>query len=242
MACFVLGNSLFSARRHTPSIFGDFVVQTVDKRTRQGADDLGRVENKLEELGLDPAKYDIAILPACVKRTEKVSARRKKALADRLAGIAAELRLEATHEPAVAPKTSSAPLDTAYMMQACATCRGDCCRSGGEKAHLTKETFRRVLAAFPELSLDDLVREYLDRVPENAYAKSCIYHGENGCALPVDKRSDTCNDFYCTGARVLSDLVTTKKSPPVLTAALKGERIVRLAVLDGREMKYLFES
>lgn len=42
-----------------------------------------------------------------------------------------------------------------------------------------------------------LLEDYLERVPRVARAGSCIYHGEQGFALPREMRSETCNRYLC---------------------------------------------
>jgi len=214
--------------------------KTLDDLVQKEAEDVERVAEKLREMGLDSGEYNIAVLPAFNRHFEKTSERRKGALADRLAEIAAEMSAGPIEETTQSYEVGSAPTDMALIPQACATCRGYCCKNGGDKAYLTRQTLARVLAAAPEMSLEDVLRAYLDRVPEQSYAGSCIYHAEKGCTLPGEMRSDTCNDFYCTNVRGLSSIVRDEESRPVLAAALKGEKVVRLAVIDGNEMKYLF--
>lgn len=213
--------------------------KTIEDLARRAAEDLDRVEQKLQEMGLEPADHDIAILPAFDRSLEKMSERRKSALADKLTEIAADLRLRPIEETTTSFSVASKPTDTAYIAQACTLCRGDCCQNGGEHAYLRRQTLARVLAASPGMSLEDVVRTYLDRVPEESYEGSCIYHGVKGCNLPGEMRSDTCNDFYCSGTRSLSTIICGEESHPVLAAALKGEKIVRLAVINGQEIKYL---
>lgn len=213
--------------------------KTIEELALRAAEDIDRVEEKLQEMGGNPADHDIAILPAFDRPLEPMSEHRKNALADKLAEIAAEVRLGPDQESTTSFEVAGRPTDTAFIAQACATCRGDCCQNGGEHAYIKRQTLSRVSRAAPEKSLEDIVRAYLDCVPETSYAGSCIYHGEKGCNLPGEMRSDTCNDFFCTGVRSLSTIICGEESRPVLAAALSGERIVRLVVINGKEMKYL---
>jgi hypothetical protein len=43
----------------------------------------------------------------------------------------------------------------------------------------------------------DVLAAYLDRLVHRTETHSCVNHGANGCSLPREMRSDTCNDFYC---------------------------------------------
>lgn len=214
--------------------------KTVDELARQQAEDLDRVENKLQELGHDPAAHDIAILPAFDRPLQTTSAVRKNALADRLSEIAAEARLEPVDEATTSYTLYAPPPEMAYVAQACATCRGHCCRHGGDNAYLSRQTLLRVLESSPKKNIEDLLREYLDLVPEQSYEDSCIYHAEGGCRLPASMRSDTCNDFFCSGTRSISSIMRGEEGSPVLAAALTGEKIVRLAVINGKEINIMF--
>jgi hypothetical protein len=214
--------------------------KTREELARKAAEDIDRVEEKLQELGLDPAEHDIAILPAFDRPLEKMPEHRKNALADKLAEVAADLRLRPVEEVTTSFAVAGRPTDMAHIGQACATCRGDCCQNGGEHAYLRRQTLARVLAASPGILLEDVIRAYLDRIPEASYEGSCIYHTDKGCNLPSEMRSDTCNDFFCTGTRSISTIVCGNESHAVLAAALKGDKIVRLAVINGKDIKNLF--
>lgn len=218
----------------------EFQKKTIDEIARRAAEELDRVEEKLTEMGLDPADHDIAVFPAFDRPLVKMNEKRKSALANRLAEIAAEIRLGPVAETTTSVDVAGRPTDMAFVAQACATCRGDCCQNGAERAYLTRRTLSRFQNTSPEMTLEDVLRAYLDRVPEQSYEESCIYHTQGGCNLPGEMRSDTCNDFFCTGTRSLSTIVRGAKSHSVLAAALNGEKVVRLAVINGQDMKYLF--
>jgi hypothetical protein len=93
----------------------------------------------------------------------------------------------------------TAPEVQAVLGRVCAFCQGWCCRSGGDHAYLTVDTLRRYLAAHPGRRPRDVLADYLGRVGHKTYRGSCVYHGPAGCGLPREMRSDTCNDYYCTG-------------------------------------------
>lgn len=216
--------------------------KTHDDLARKEASDLDRVETKLRELGHDPEAHDIAILPAFDRPLEKTHERRKRALAERLTEIAAEMRLHPAQETTTSFSLAETPADMPHVAQACATCRGQCCAHGGENAYLTRQTLTRVLEATPGKTLEDVVRRYLELIPEKGHKGSCIYHTDKGCNLPSEMRSNTCNEFYCSGVRSLSTILRGRENAPVLAAALKGEHVVRLVVINGQDMTTLFEK
>jgi hypothetical protein len=213
--------------------------KTLEEISQRGAEELDRVEQKLAELGIDPASYDIAVFPAFERHLTDMTHERKAALADRLSDIAAEMAIQPIEEVTTSFNLAGKPINMAHIAQACTTCRGDCCKNGAEHAYLNRQTFTRALAASPEMTREDLILAYMRHVPDKSYEGSCIYHGEKGCALPSEKRSDTCNDFFCNGTRSLATTVRGNNSAEVVAAAMKGDKVVRLAVINGKEMKYL---
>ena len=80
----------------------------------------------------------------------------------------------------------------------CEECKGRCCFNGGDTALLQKETLRRYMNQNPELSAQQVLHNYEERVSHQTYADSCIHHTETGCHLPREMRADICNDFYCS--------------------------------------------
>lgn len=107
---------------------------------------------------------------------------------------------------AAAPKAGKAdtppPLAgfTARIAQAaCTLCRGWCCRKGGEHAYLDERTLARLRSGTSGLSARAILRLYTDRVPDQAYEGSCIFHARQGCTLAPDQRSDVCNTYFCGG-------------------------------------------
>ncbi len=79
----------------------------------------------------------------------------------------------------------------------CAFCRGGCCPQGGDHAFLSAADLLRVLRARPDWDDETLLAAYLSHLPRRAAEGSCINHGADGCTLPRDLRSDTCNAFQC---------------------------------------------
>ncbi|NNK63282.1 MAG: hypothetical protein HKO98_08710 [Gemmatimonadetes bacterium] len=85
---------------------------------------------------------------------------------------------------------------------ACAGCRGWCCRYGGrDGAHLSVATLRRAAREVREdgsdPSADDLTDLYLSYLGATHSEDGCLFHGDRGCRLPRDLRSEVCNAFLC---------------------------------------------
>lgn len=81
--------------------------------------------------------------------------------------------------------------------QLCALCGGGCCTRGLEHAYLIPATLRRFMDTHPQLTEEQVVDAYLDRLSATTQSDSCINHTKTGCSLPREMRSDTCNRYAC---------------------------------------------
>ena len=90
------------------------------------------------------------------------------------------------------------PAANAIAANLCALCRGRCCRLGRQgRAFLEPHHLRGWLDERPGATWADAVDHYLGLVPAVHLRQSCLFHGERGCVLPRERRSDVCNDFAC---------------------------------------------
>jgi hypothetical protein len=156
------------------------------------------------------------LVPSGPPRASKLAAQRREMYRYHLAKIIAEALLledlpdRAAGMPGLERKPSQNPLAAGEALSApgpaselpgrlCAFCGGGCCTRGGDEAYLSAATMRRVwLTQQPELqSADDLIALYMDRLPSNSQAGSCINHGPQGCGLSREFRSDICNNYAC---------------------------------------------
>ena len=110
----------------------------------------------------------------------------------------------------------------------CAWCAGRCCRHGrAANAYLEAGHLRRWQRRHPGRSLHDAAAAYLDRLPARHVAASCLYHGEQGCTLDRDWRSDICNRFACEG---LQQLRQPGDAPARVFAMRAHGRVARMAL------------
>jgi hypothetical protein len=130
--------------------------------------------------------------------------------------------------------TSSRDETQPILLAGCAVCQGRCCLRGRDHSYLTADVIRRYRARHPATSAGEVFFAYDSRLAERAYEDSCVYHQEEGCGLPRDLRSDTCNWFECEelaelrrGAGLSGD--------GMLLVAFDGDRAVRWAVHDWTE-------
>jgi len=132
----------------------------------------------------------------------------------------------------VADDARSAALTTqpdAALVAACTACSGFCCRSGGSRAYIDGHTIDRVRSQRPDLSDADVVAVYVDAIPQQHVAKSCVFHGSEGCALPRDLRSQTCNEFYC---RPVVNWWATRQSGALAVAVVYDSRVIRSTLVN----------
>ena len=100
--------------------------------------------------------------------------------------------------------------------QLCGHCRGGCCAAGSDQAYLTAISLRRVLDANPGMTGDALVQGYLDCLPAQSVAGSCINQTATGCALSRELRSDVCNGYFCPEVKLLQEQWETRNPPKLL--------------------------
>lgn len=110
---------------------------------------------------------------------------------------------------------ATAPLP---IVNACSTCRGWCCRMGRPHAYLQQEFLAWRLIHEHDLTSDDMIEDYLERIPEQSQDGSCVYHTSTGCALPRSIRSSTCNSFLCPGLSQHRDAI--EREPQRATAVV----------------------
>ena len=138
---------------------------------------------------------------------------------------AALMALQADERPTppAAPDASSTPADG----HLCALCRGRCCAFGlGGKAFLEPHHLRGWLDQRPAATWADAVDHYLAFVPAEHLRHSCLFHGERGCTLPRERRSDVCNGFACDALERWRDI-----------AAADPAAVVAVGIVAGRELR-----
>ena len=116
---------------------------------------------------------------------------------ERRAAFARNVRdiLDDVKKPAAKP--APVPEHADAEGEACATCRGFCCGTGGDAAYLNPKSIARYWGEHPHLKKDDLVAEYLAAIPDVTLQGSCIFHTARGCNLPPAMRSNVCHEYQC---------------------------------------------
>jgi len=130
-----------------------------------------------------------------------------------------------------APPGVPTPDDAALLGRACATCGGHCCSHGGDRAFVSADTVRRYAAEHPAVRASHVVRAYARRLRGDTHDGSCVFHRRDGCALPTEMRSDTCNRYVC-GA--LAELRRAGTPRAFVAAADRDGTVIDSAFVDGR--------
>ena len=186
-------------------------------------------------VGEDPERFPIVVIPSFPERRTRLPAPRRKAFA---ANLARQIALAFERGPDAAPPVETdappAPDVAAALGAACATCRGHCCRHGGERAYLGADRMQRHLAEHPEHGPDDVLNAYLVHVGRHTIDGSCVYHGARGCTLPREMRSDTCNRFYCGPLHDLKRALATDGPPRAFLASAEGSEVGRTRFIGAR--------
>lgn len=112
---------------------------------------------------------------------------------------------------------------------ACGTCQGRCCVNGGTRAFLDAHTIQRFRNSHPGISPPEIVDAYCDQLPDQSVEDSCVYHTVDGCALPREVRSDTCNSARCAGLDEIRALAKQQQQDNFFLASMRNANVVRSA-------------
>ena len=122
---------------------------------------------------------------------------------------------------------------TATVLAAgCATCRGHCCKGGGDHAYIDERTMARVRRDHPDLDAGAIIRRFLARLAPRSFPGSCLFHGEHGCTLGRDLRAELCNAYYCNGLR---DFLNRTDTPERMQIVAARNGIERRSVVLSRD-------
>lgn len=207
----------------------------VRKGTLEGPFDMQRAAELLgpaaERLvDRDPhARGAVVVVPDNSRRIATLPEKRKRAfrhhVMTRISEAAAEQAARPSEDTVKVANVSdaSAAADPLTVLQnACATCQGRCCWPGQNSALLTTNTIRRFMREHPHLRPRDVLAAYLERLPSKTYVASCVFHTPQGCALPRQMRSYTCNTFMCSNLVEIQQQVKSSQHRDWLIIAAQG--------------------
>ena len=179
-----------------------------------------------------------------------------------LAAYASEDRLQPQSETGNGePKTDQSHPDRTLLEQAiderrdrrfasmsgsaCGTCGGQCCNQGGDHAFLDNKKFLEIFRGRPEATPEGIVAEYMDRIPEESFENSCIFHRIDGCSLSREQRSGICNRYLCPSLLSLRDGVRADSSRFLFAATNLRDlddpepKVFRIKLADDEEISVL---
>jgi hypothetical protein len=195
-------------------------------------------ERAAPRAGIDRVdEFPVTVTPSFRGAVVRLPRWRRRALYDHVTRIVAASDGVVARAAPVAAEWVAGDAAGDAMARACTSCRGHCCRTGGEHAYLAVDTVARYRAARPETRADDTVDAYMSHVPADTRRGSCIYHGRTGCALPREMRSDTCNRFLCDALHGFDARVRSGAAPRAFFAAAHDGAIEAAAFVDGEQAR-----
>jgi hypothetical protein len=178
--------------------------------------------------------FQVFALPAQQRPLVSLPENRKASFREHLELIVQEAfaDTDSAETPSLSPAEENAngQDETSPILRAgCAVCQGRCCLQGGDHAYLTVDPVRQYRVQHPQATAQDVYREYDSRLGERTYENSCVYHQQQGCRLPRELRSATCNSFEC---EELAELHRDARASgeALLLVALDGSQAVRWSV------------
>lgn len=193
-------------------------------------------------VGAQQEEVSTATVPTCQYVLKPLPGERVSEFIDHLNHCLETLDTEADDREFKTPRTTEVPQHlTPVAIQACTTCRGDCCKQGYIfNAFIRRVTLKRVLKNVDYVNKDNLVETYAKHIPENSIRYSCIFHTDKGCNLADELRADICGDFFCLPVSSYLASLQDKPLPKyhVIAAAKNCDvDVVRVVDNEGNEYK-----
>jgi hypothetical protein len=116
------------------------------------------------------------------------------------------------------------------VLNGCATCRGYCCRAGGDTALLSPQLIAWQLLSDPTDTGESIRQNYLKRLPVTSVDDSCVYHTANGCALGRQERANICNDFHCWELQGVLEIYQPEDPRTWVAVAVSGDQPRRIGI------------
>ena len=213
-----------------------------DKREADHATQLKRyAETFAAEQGVDIQRVGTATIPSCQYKLKPLAQDRIDEFKAHIKHCADTLDTEADDREFKTPRATEVPEELKPIaIQACTTCRGDCCKQGFMfNAFIRRVTLKRVLDSVEGVSLENLVETYSRYIPEESIQYSCLFHTDKGCNLADELRADICGDFFCLPASSYIVELREKEVPDfhVFAAGRNCDvDVVRVVDCDGNEV------
>ncbi|MCL6269327.1 hypothetical protein M3P05_05130 [Sansalvadorimonas sp. 2012CJ34-2] len=150
------------------------------------------------EGGFDPDELTLTVVPCNPHEVAQTSRAARKGMETFLRHLLDTLDLYDTEEVFTAEvEAPPSPHLDALINVCCSACRGNCCLQGKDThAYLQRVTLKRVMDEFG-LNKEQLLKRYLDQIPDKSMERGCLYQADNGCNLDEQLRADICKDYFC---------------------------------------------
>jgi hypothetical protein len=122
---------------------------------------------------------------------------------------------------------------------ACATCKGNCCRLGETHAFQDYWSLKRYLQTQAPLTEDELVSQFEAYLPEFSTNDACVFQGSKGCTLPENMRSITCNNHKCYPLIEFQRQITHQPNGIKAIGAVRGRNVDTIAVFTEKDFHYI---
>lgn len=178
----------------------------------------------------------VALLPANLKKLTNLSQQRKSEFLKHLSAIYSDVENNNPTANTVYTKQLNAPLpeDEGQLLgKACATCMGSCCKHGQTHAFVDYPSLKYLLAyRATELSEQALLDLFSDYFPKQSYSDACVFQGIQGCTLPRELRSFTCNNYLCEDLLSYRQNINQADSTLTFAAAVVKDKIMFTSVYN----------
>jgi len=199
--------------------------------------------NEADAVGIEnPEDFIPVAIPVNIRQIKNLPEKRRRTFCDKLKQLIDQAAAEPCSSTHLTDDSTTQTKRDAQMqgtelhsilINACAICRGSCCKNGGEHAYLKVDTLLRYMHQHPELQQHQVLEEYLSFLTKKTYEDSCIYHAELGCSLPRHMRSEICDLFSCHGLADIEEYAIDTKSTRFFIAAMKGKNVFRSTFIEG---------
>ena len=191
---------------------------------RAGLEDHGaKIVAGARALGRAPGDVAVGVVPYLDRPLEPVPDYQRKALIAHIRQIVRDAFHRADPGPFPVQRPRNEAPEPARGTAACIACQGHCCVLGlAANAFLRVETIDHVRRHHPDLTPDQIVERYAQKIPDRSVRDACAFQGQMGCTLDRTWRADMCNNFQCNGKRQALD--RAEGDAPILWIATEDGR------------------
>lgn len=237
VACEVCGRRTRTPRSG-PAICGDRACRYAwlghNPRAAQSAHDRHTAEEAGRLARTHSPELPVVMLPSNDAVTSRMPAPLRERFLAKLRARLPDALAQSQGSPqsgAVAASENADGLSDQLIAGACATCRGKCCASGRDHAHLDTDSLAHIVTSHGWTAAEALAA-YAAHVPRTHYRDSCVYHGTDGCALPRDMRSDVCNRHLCGSLTQIARAMSDGARAPFFAVAANWRGPTRAAIIS----------